>query len=387
VRHKGEKGRVAIVFPGDAQARGTWSGTPAGIASGFSDLGFDVVRVDARPPRALDAATFNAVALSRARLRGRDLRGALRHGRSVARLTPEIGELRTRALAHKMRSLGHFDAVVQIGTGYEVPSGTRVATFEDLTVPQALALHYPGWERLSAAATRRRMDIQRRSYDRATACCASTDWAAESIVTDYGIDRTKVRAVGLGRNSDPTPPAERDWSCPRLLFVGLDWEGKNGPGLLRAFARLRAQLPDARLDIVGAHPPIAAPGVHGHGVLRMGVAEEKASLERLFQAATCFVVPSHRDASAIVYLEAAAAGLPVIGSAVGGSRDLIGDGGCVVDPADDDALLAAMREFSDPQIAKQVGAAGLRRSPLFTWRAVAERIGCALELPGLPSAP
>jgi glycosyltransferase involved in cell wall biosynthesis len=379
--------RIAVVFPGDAQARGTWSGTPAGIASGFSELGFDVVRVDARPPRALNAATFNAVALARTRPRSRDLRGALRQGRAVARLAPEIADLRTRALARTLRSLGRFDAVVQIGTGYEVPEGAPIATFEDLTIPQALALEYPGWERLSAAAIRRRIEIQRRSYERATACCSSTAWAAESVVADYGIDRAKVHAVGLGRNSEPVPPADRDWSRPRFLFVGLDWEGKNGPGVLRAFARLRAELPDARLDIVGGHPELDAPGVHGHGVLRMGVAEEKARLERLFESATCFVVPSHREASAIVYLESAAAGLPVIGSAAGGSRDLIGDGGCVVDPADDDALFAAMREYSDPDTARDVGAAGLRRSPGFTWRAVAARIARAVELPGVPAEP
>jgi glycosyltransferase involved in cell wall biosynthesis len=380
-----EMGRIAIVFPGDAQARGTWSGTPAGLASGFTELGFDVVRVDARPPGALNAATFNAVALARTRPRSRDLRAAFRRGRAVARLAPEIADVRTFALARRLRSLGHFDGVVQIGTGYEMPPGLRVATFEDLTIPQALALDYPGWEELSTAAIRKRQDIQRRGYERATSCCSSTAWAAESVVADYGIDRSKVHAVGLGRNSEPNAPAERGWSPPRFLFVGVDWEGKNGPGVLRAFARLRAELPDVRLDVVGAHPPISAPGVHGHGLLRMGVPEEKARLERLFEAATCFVVPSHRDASAIVYLEAAAAGLPVIGSAAGGSKDLIGDGGCVVEPADDDALFEAMREFSDPSVAQQFGAAGLRRAPLFTWRAVAGRIARSLELPGVPS--
>ena len=286
--------------------------------------------------------------------------------------------MRTRALARRLSALGHFDAVIQIGTGYAVPPGPRVATFEDLTIPQAVSLDYPGWDQLSAAAIRSRKDLQRRSYERATACCSSTLWASESVISDYGIDRAKVHAVGIGRNSEPTPPAERDWSTPRFLFVGLDWEGKNGPGVLRAFARVRALIPEARLDVVGAHPPIDAPGVHGHGVMVMGVAEDKARLERLFEAATCFVLPSHRDAAGIVYLEAAAAGLPVIGSAAGGPRDLIGDGGCVVDPADDEALFEAMRAYSDPALAQKLGAAGLRRAPRFTWRAVAGRMAHAL---------
>jgi glycosyltransferase involved in cell wall biosynthesis len=281
-----------------------------------------------------------------------------------------------------MRSLGHFDAVVQIGTGYEVAARTRVATFEDLTIPQALELEYPGWERLSAGAIRRRKEMQRRAYVHATACCSSTAWAAESVVADYGIDPSKVHAVGIGRNMEPVAIAGRTWSPASFLFVGIDWELKNGPGVLRAFARLRSEHADARLDIVSAHPPINAPSVYGHGVLRMGIAEEKAQLERLFENATCLVVPSHREAAGIVYLEAAAAGLPVVGSAAGGGRDLIGDGGRVVDPSDDDALLEAMREFSDPSVARRVGTVGLQRAPQFTWRAVAERVARALELPG-----
>jgi glycosyltransferase involved in cell wall biosynthesis len=377
-------GSIAIAFPGDASARGTWSGTPAGLAGGFEELGFAVTRIDARPPRPIDAMAFNAVALARTRPGG-SLKTALRRGRAVARLTPEVAAVRALGVAGRLRRAGRFDAVVQIGTGYTVPLDAPVATFEDITIPQAIALEYPGWQALSAAAVRRRMDRQRRAYARATACCFSTRWAADSAIVDYGVDPAKVHSVGLGRNQQPRP-AERDWAAPRFLFVGVDWEGKNGPGVLRAFARLRAELPDARLDVVGVHPPLDAPGVTGHGPLRMGVPDEKARLEALFESATCFVLPSHREASAIVYIEAASAGLPVIGSAAGGSRDLIGDGGCVVDPAADEDLLAAMRRFADADLARRVGALAQRRAELFTWRKVAERIVGALALPQLPAA-
>jgi glycogen synthase len=74
------------------------------------------------------------------------------------------------------------------------------------------------------------------------------------------------------------------------------------------------------------------------------------------------------------------AGLPVIGSAAGGAGDLIGDGGCVVDPADADGLVAAMRRFSAPEVAEAVGTTARERAALFTWRAVAARIAAALEL-------
>ncbi|HMJ33997.1 MAG TPA: glycosyltransferase family 4 protein [Baekduia sp.] len=371
---------VGIVFPGDSDARGTWSGTPAGIASGLAELGLEVRRIDARLPRAVDAVTFNAVALARTRPHESGARRAIRHGRTVARISPTVAVVRGSALAGRLRRAGPVDAIVQIGTGYSVPAGPPVVTFEDLTIPQAVELDYPGWESLSRRAIVARMARQRRAYERATACCLSTSWAADSVVRDYGIARHKVHSVGLGRNYDPVP-APRGWNIPRLLFVGLDWEGKNGPGVLRAFARLRDEHPGARLEVVGGHPSLDAPGVTGHGVLRMDRPDHTAQLERLFQTCTCFVMPSHREASAIAYIEAMTAGLPVIGSAAGGSADLIGDGGQVVDPTDDEALLAAMRRYADAETAMRVGAAARDRSALFTWRAVAERLLRALELP------
>jgi glycosyltransferase involved in cell wall biosynthesis len=379
-------GTVGVVFPGDPHARGTWSGTPAGIAQGLDDLGFAVRRIDARPPRALDALAFNAVALFHARPQsGGGAHAAVARGRMVARVSPTVATVRGSALSTRLRREAGLDAIVQIGTGYSVRASVPVATFEDMTIPQAVALDYPGWDGLSARAVAARRARQRRAYECATACCLSTGWAARSVIDDYGIAAQKVHAVGIGRNHDPAP-APRDWRTPRFLFVGMDWLGKNGPGVLAAFARLREEHPDATLDIVGAHPPLDAPGVTGHGVLAMSDPADQRRLEALYATATSFVLPSHREAAGIAYVEAMATGISVIGSAAGGAGDLIGEGGCTVDPADGEALLEAMRAFADPATAQRVGAAAQARSELFTWRAVAGRIVRALDLPQIEPA-
>jgi glycosyltransferase involved in cell wall biosynthesis len=83
----------------------------------------------------------------------------------------------------------------------------------------------------------------------------------------------------------------------------------------------------------------------------------------------------------MVYVEAAAAGVPSIGTIIGGGRDVIGeDGGLLVDPSSEEALIEAMSLMSQPSRATAMGAAALERSALFTWRAVAERITGALQL-------
>lgn len=370
--------RIGITFPGDPSDRATWSGIPFGLTGGLEAVGIEVVPVRVEPPALLLAACSNAIATTYLRPR-RDLKGAVRQARAAARTSDGIARVNSWAAPKALRRAGRLDGVIQIGTGYTLLADVPVATYEDMTIPQTRTHPYAGWGLLTRRSFAARMARQRHAYEQARACCLTSPWAAESVLNDYGISPQKVHVVGIGCNH-VAPPAQRDWSEPRFLFVGLDWERKNGDGVLRAFARLREELPTARLDLVGGHPRLAPQaGVTGHGVLRLDVAEQHERLERLFAEATCFVMPSHSEASAIAYVEASSAGLPSIGTSAGGSGYLIGDGGAIVDPGDDKALFAAMRRLADPAAAERMGAAAKERSRLFSWEAVASRLRGALE--------
>jgi glycosyltransferase involved in cell wall biosynthesis len=369
--------RIGVAFPQDPSKRATWSGTPSGVMRGLCEAGVEPVAIATEPPPLVKAASLNVIAAFYLRS-DRDVVAAARRARAAARASTATALLNTWSAPRALRRAGRLDGIIQIGTGYTLATDVPIATFEDMTVAQTKTHPYAGWDLLSRRAFASRMARQRRAYEQAVACCLTSRWAARSVIDDYGISPAKVHVVGVGRNHS-APAVDRDWTTPSFLFVGMDWPRKNGEGVLRAFARLREELPNARLDVVGGHPPLAAPGVTGHGVLRLDVPEQHERLERLFGEATCFVMPSHSEASAIAYVEAAAAGLPSIGTSAGGSDYLIGDGGLVVDPRDDSALLAAMRRLADPEAAARMGAAAKLRSELFTWRAVARRLLDALD--------
>lgn len=358
--------RVGLIFPGDPRAAATWSGTPAGVMRGLADAGAEPVPVSVELPRPLLVAVRAAL-----QARYRD--------RAAALAGPELAALRTRVGRRRVASAGALDGAIQVGAGYTVALGAPVVTYEDMTVVQAARL-YPQWRALGERGVRARVERQRRAYEAACACCLTSRWAARSVVEDYGIAPEKVHVVGVGRNHEP-PAGPRDWSTPRFLFVGREWERKNGPRVLRAFARLRRELPEATLDVAGHHPPLDEPGVTGHGFLRLAEPGDRARAEELFRRATCFVMPSLHEPSALAYVEAAVAGLPVVGTVEGGSELLIGDGGVLVDPHDDDALLDALRRLADPDTARRLGERARERSALFTWRAVAERLLRALGAP------
>lgn len=282
----------------------------------------------------------------------------------------------------RLRAAAPLDGVVMMGSGYSLPTEPPYVTFDDMTVTQATRQGDPGYETLGDSAAKRWRAVQRRSYENARACCVAANWAADSVRDDYGVPESKIHVVGFGHNVEMDKP-RRDWSVPRFLWVGVNWERKRGAAVVEALARVRETHPEATLDLVGNHPEVDAPGVTGHGRLALGSEQGQREYHDLLRRCTCFVMPSTYEPLGIAYIDAATAGMPAIGTTSGGAADAVGDGGRVVDPFDQEALVAAMLELSDPATAQALGDRARAHSDLYTWRAVAERIVRALAPEGV----
>jgi glycosyltransferase involved in cell wall biosynthesis len=348
--------RVALAYEGDSREPSAWSGIPRNLADALEGAGVAVTHVSAKP------------GVLETRLRRLSPRGEDR------------AAVESAVLARRLERAGPVDAVLQLGSEFTVPDGQRVATYDDMTIAQARRLDHPLLAGLDEATVDAWLERQRSILAGAAACFTAARWAADSVVEDYGVAPERVHVVGFGRNLDPSP-VDRDWSTPRYLFVGQDWRRKGGETLLSAFRKVRERLPDATLTIVGHHPRLAEePGVELTGGLYLNRAGDRERMERLYESSTCLVVPSQIEPAGIVYLEAAAAGVPSIGTTVGGAADMIGDTGRLVDPGDVDALTAAMLELADPETAAALGAAARKHGERFTWPAIARRIVTVLEL-------
>ncbi len=358
--------RIAVTYPGDPTDPRVWSGTPAGLIRGLRTAGVDVIPVDVTPPQHL-ASVWTRVVSGR-------VRPSAHHLLTVTRRSASYAALISATAARRVPR--DVDAVLQIGTGYRVP-GRVTATFEDMTVAQALRHAWGELAELPPSVADGRRRLQASVYRAADVCFLATSWAASSVVEDYTVPPEKIGLTGLGVNRRGEPACDKDWTHPRFLFVGNDWHRKNGDAVLQSFGELHEQRPDARLDLVGGGVPSTVhdlPGVVHHGALPMGDPQAQRRLAGLFAQATCLVVPSRLEPAGIVYAEAGSMGIPSIGTTVGGAADMIGDGGLVVDPTDLDALTQAMVRLADHAMAQEAGARARRHAEGLTWEAVGLRV-------------
>ena len=136
------------------------------------------------------------------------------------------------------------------------------------------------------------------------------------------------------------------------LAVGRFEIAKDYPNMLRGFARVRASHPEAILLLVGRGALQADTEAFvqelglGSNVRFLGVRDD---VPELMRAADGYVMSSAWEGMPIVLLEAAAGGLPVVSTRVGGNHEVVleGESGFLVPPRDPEALGAAMQRLME----------------------------------------
>jgi glycosyltransferase involved in cell wall biosynthesis len=158
--------------------------------------------------------------------------------------------------------------------------------------------------------------------------------------------------------------ADPGHEVPTILSVGRLAEPKDFVTLARALARLEPRR--FRAQIVGDGPDRERLEAE---VTRLGLAGtvqllgERHDVSTLSAQADVFVLSSRSEGLPLAVIEAMAAGLPIVASAVGGISELVGPAGLTV-PAGDPAALAVSlgRLVDDAQLRRAYGAAARQRA-------------------------
>jgi len=149
--------------------------------------------------------------------------------------------------------------------------------------------------------------------------------------------------------------------------VGRLHRAKGLADLLAALAQVRERIPTVRLLLVGDGELRGELEAQTQSLGLSSVvtfAGIRADVPEILAALDIFVLPSLWEGMPLVLLEAMAASLPVVVTAVGGTPEVVVDGvtGLLVPPRDPAALAQAIiRLLRDPDLRRRMGRAGRRQ--------------------------
>lgn len=237
-----------------------------------------------------------------------------------------------------------------------------------------LKVLYPEWQEQIQPKLSKLIAIEKKEITLADIIVVPSEFVKKTY-TDNGVDASRIRVNPFGTNVDMfTTNNVKKLTNGRIkfLFFGALTARKGLPLLLEAWKMFDANKAELVIAGYGNLPDtVDLP----ENVINRG-AVNKEDRQELYDNNHVFVFPSNFEGFAQVQIEAAACGLPIIGTFNSGVTELVEDGenGFVVPLNDKRALVKAINYFIEHP--NQIGIMGHKiraRALDFTWDAYGER--------------
>ena len=209
---------------------------------------------------------------------------------------------------------------------------------------------------------------------------ASRSYVNNTFPGEYEIIPNGIDYKHFSANVAPLPQYQ-DGKL-NILFVGRLEKRKGLRYLLEAYSKLKWEMPNTRLIVVGPGNPDKESYriLSSHGLRDVEFAGRVSydELPRYYATADIFCSPATGGESfGIVLLEAMSAGKPVVASDIEGFRGIMTDGeqGLLVPKKDTGALANALGRLArDPELRSKLGGQGSRSAEDYRWEVVAGRV-------------
>jgi glycosyltransferase involved in cell wall biosynthesis len=270
-----------------------------------------------------------------------DLTGALALGLTRVPMTRQIGLPDAAAVRHVTHRARETAADVLHGHGAKGGAYVRLAEVQAVRVytPHGGSLHYR-WGTPSGLFY---LTAERALLRRTDLFLFESYYGRDTFADKVGQPAALVRVVHNGVTDDEFLPIKINADAADLVFVGELRKLKGVDVLIDALTRLAREGRRVTAIVVGAGADRAvfekAADDLGEAVRFAGAMPARAA----FALGRMLVVPSRAESLPYIVLEAAAAGVPIIATNVGGIPEIFGpDAGDLVPPGDPAALAQAI---------------------------------------------
>lgn len=267
----------------------------------------------------------------------------------------------------RWRNLTGYDATVGFDLdGYNIAGRSRAPHVAAIKGVLADAVPYEsGWTRASMEFQARREALH---AQRADAIFTVSNYCAERMRALYGIAKTCRVVPELIDLEDWRELVSRRRRRPGprtfiVLCVCRFYPRKRVDLLLRAASRLRERIPALEIRIVGSGPEQTRlrrlwKEERLKGTVTWVGNVSRSQLAREYARADVFCLPSVQEGFGIVFLEAMAAGLPIVAARAAAVPEVVRHG-ILVEPGSDGALADGVEAlFQDPGLRSSLAAEG-----------------------------
>ena len=230
------------------------------------------------------------------------------------------------------------------------------------------------------------LESERRALSCTKAIIVTSEHTRTILVTQFGVTDEKITTAVPG--TDPVSFAACDGDPIRLLTIASLIPRKGHDILIHALAQLN-QL-DWKACFIGSSEfeknwasSLKQQVDNLNLTQRITFVESVENIRHEYQQADVFVLPSLYEGYGMVFAEALAAGLPVVGAEAGAVPEVVPENaGILVPPGDSDSLAAALKEIlTNKQLRKKLQFGAQRVSAnLPSWKESAQIICNTLKL-------
>ncbi|MBI2410240.1 glycosyltransferase family 4 protein [Candidatus Kaiserbacteria bacterium] len=243
------------------------------------------------------------------------------------------------------------------------------------------------WAVLPFTFSRAKRYLHKKSFEQAEKVICVSEYTRRRLFA-LGLANLHVINNGINFEKFHDPALSLGGREDSIVTVGALNPAKGYDVSLAAFAKARAELKSLRYYIVGNRGNAAYFAALEQQAARLGVREDvifqenlsHEELVKLYRKAKLFMLPSLTldsdfEGFGLVYLEAGACGLPVIGSLDSGAEDAIinGETGLLVPQNDPHAVAEAiLKIMKETGLAERMAESGVRWAKAHDWSAVVQ---------------
>jgi glycosyltransferase involved in cell wall biosynthesis len=316
--------KIVIVSSYDVSSRDEWSGIPYYCTSALRQVATELVIISPLEPRKTLRSTE---LLSRAKQRN-------------LRYLPDRDLDVLRARGHNANKILKHHRDADLIVIFHPPD----AAFLETLVP-IVVLHDATWGQFTSSYPRfapesfdevnfsHALEGERMAFTNSRGIVFFTDWAADAARHEYSELASRIAVALPGANLDIVPTrdavnnmiASRGRAGCRIIHVGKEFHRKGADIALGVLQTLLKGDSRTTLHLAGVNLSPAPPSCSSYGLLSKDPGGCTFPLHELYSSGSVFLFPTRAECAGIVLCEAAAFGLPVFTSGIGGTKDIVVD--------------------------------------------------------------